>query len=83
MQRQQGALTYFVGIDGSDSSEMCFQYCLKSIIRHDQDVKDTIIAGTISDKRKDSYLPWNMRTNYLHDCYSAKVIPLGSNGRFV
>jgi nucleotide-binding universal stress UspA family protein len=24
-----------------------------------------------------------MRTNYLHDCYSAKVIPLGTYGRFV
>lgn len=43
---------------------------------------DQLVVGTISDKKKDSYLPFNMKSNYLTDRYEAKIVPLGKNGRF-
>jgi len=74
-----------VAVDGSDASEAAFMYVYKDIMRSDRDnqgIKDTLVVGSISDKRKESYLPWNMKPHYLNDCYEAKILPLGNYGRY-
>ena len=77
--KQQTANTFFVGVDGSDASEKAFQCILKDVQRSQ---KDTLVAGTISDKKKETYLPWNMRHHYIADSYESKIVQLGTFGRF-
>ena len=46
-------------------------------------MEDHLVIGTITDKKKDAYLPYNMKSNYLSDCYHAKLIGFGSHGHFI
>jgi len=41
-----------------------------------------MVVGHITDKRKESYLPYNFKQQYLHDMYEAKLIPFGSKARY-
>lgn len=38
--------------------------------------------GSITDRKKDAYLPYNMKSTYLSDCFEARIIPFGKYGRF-
>lgn len=39
--------------------------------------------ASITNKNKDSFLPYNMKSQYLCDTYEAKILPLGKNGRWM
>jgi len=41
-----------------------------------------MVVGHISDKRKEAYLPYNFKNNYLQDLYEAKLIPFGVKARW-
>lgn len=38
--------------------------------------------GSITDKKKDAYLPYNMKSMYLTDAYESKIIPFGKCARW-
>lgn len=87
----QKPTTFFVAVDGSDQSDFAFQYVLKDLMKtkrdypeseQDQHPHDHLVVGTISNKQKESFLPYNMKANYLADLYEAKIITLGKHGRF-
>ena len=72
-------LTLFVAVDGSDASEDCFQLASKDLMKDlkHEGVPDHIVVASITDRRKDSYLPYNMKGCYLSDLYEAKILPFG------
>ena len=75
-----------VAVDGSDQSEIAFQYVYRDMMKNDkvdveEGVQDTLVCGSITHKQKESYLPYNMKSQYLTDLYDAKVLPLGTHGR--
>ena len=40
-------------------------------------VKDTLVCSSITDRKKDTYLPYNMRSHFLTDSYEAKLLGIG------
>jgi len=73
------AFTLFVAVDGSTASEEAYNIAAKDLFR---DNHDHLVVGHITDKRKESYLPYNFKQQYLHDNYEAKLIPFGHNARY-
>ena len=84
-QQNQSPCRFFVGVDGSQASEDAFQYVAKDLMRNETGtpIEDHLICGSITDKQKDTYLPWNMRSHYMKDAYEAKIVPLGKHGNFI
>lgn len=79
-------LKFMIAVDGSDASEIAYQLVAKDLFKDkndDEGVEDHIVIGTVTDKKKDNYLPYNMKSNYLSDCYRAKLIQFGTHGSFV
>jgi hypothetical protein len=68
---------YFIGIDGSDASEDCFQVVMNGLRRP----CDKITAAHVHDSRKD-FLPYNMKPNYIREVYSCKLMILGDKGAY-
>lgn len=75
---QSSGQTFFVGVDGSEASDMAFNVVFRDMIREDQ---DHMVVGHITDKKKD-YLPWNMKPQFVADHFEAKLLALGSKGRY-
>lgn len=63
---------FFVAIDGSQASEDAFQ-----VVRHGlwRDHKDQLVVGHIRNNKK-SYLPYNLRPDYLKELYGSKIISI-------
>jgi len=40
------------------------------------------VVGSVTNKQKEAYLPYNMKSTYMTDLYEAKIIPLQRNGRW-
>lgn len=74
-----------MAVDGSQVSDNAFTYVYKDLMKwehDDQGVQDTLVVGSITNAKKDSYLPYNMKSQYLSDAYEAKILPLGKHGRW-
>lgn len=67
-----------MGTDGSEASDLAFNVVCKDMFREEI---DHIVVGHVTDRKKD-YLPWNMRPQFVSDCYESKMIQLGSKGRY-
>ena len=91
----QKPTTFFVAVDGSDASDDAFSYCRKDIMKTKRDYPegqaflhpelypcDDLVVGTIANHKKESYLPYNMKADYLQERYEAKVVEIGKHGRF-
>jgi hypothetical protein len=48
----------------------------------EEECHDHLVVGSITDKKKDAYLPYNMKSNFLTDCYESKIIPFGKMARW-
>lgn len=76
---------FFVAVDGSEQSDHAFSYVTKDIMRTDKDdmdIRDSLVVGSITDKKKEAYLPYNMKSQFMADCYEAKILPLGKSARW-
>ena len=79
MESSKAAYTLFVAIDGSQASDEAFALASKDLFR---DNHDHLILGHVTDKRKEGYLPYNFKQQYLHDNYEAKLLPFGFKARY-
>ena len=66
-------------VDGSISSENAFKYVMHDLMKREKEdgVKDTLVCSSITDRKKDTYLPYNMRSHFLTDSYEAKLLGIG------
>lgn len=79
-----------MAVDGSEASDSAFEYVSRDIMKTKRDFKegdehpnlDKLVVGTITDQKKESYLPFNMKAQYLTESYEAKILTLGHYGRF-
>lgn len=73
-------ITWFCGVDGSDSAENCFEIVKNELFReHSQ---DHFVCGHIRNKAKTD-LAWNHKPEYIEGIYSTKVMDLGKQGEFI
>ena len=74
-----------VGVDGSDASEFAYQLVSRDIVKsyskHDS-TEDYLIVGSVINRAKDKFLPYNMKSHYLIDRYTASMVQHGKHGRF-
>ena len=57
--------TYFIGVDGSEASELAFDVCMHGLFRP---AKDTFNVCHITNSTKD-YLPFCMQADYIEAKY--------------
>ena len=79
MEQSKPAYTIFVAVDGSLASDEAYALVAKDLFRENH---DHLVVGHITDKRKESYLPYNFKQQYLHDKYEAKLLPFGLKARY-
>jgi hypothetical protein len=58
MESNKPAHTLFVAVDGSKASEEAFALTFKDLFREECDF---LVVAHITDKRKESYLPYNFK----------------------
>ena len=61
--------TYFIGVDGSEASELAFDVCMHGLFRP---AKDTFNVCHITNSTKD-YLPFCMQADYIEAKYQGKI----------
>lgn len=79
MEQSKPVHTLFVSVDGSHASEEAYEIVSKGIFREEC---DHLVVGHITDKRKEAYLPYNFKQQYLMDSYEAKLLPFGLKARY-